>query len=115
LPDADCSFANRRAQWEANRRYGRSKLARVTVTGWRDGQGKLWKPNTVVNCKLRTAKVEEDRIICEVSWMRGEAGTQTMLTLMPKGALSPQPFAPVPLGLSPQNSGNPAGGGVTPL
>src|SRR5260221_7482697 len=43
----DLGFQTQRAQWEANSRYGRGKLARVTVTGWRDGQGKLWKPNTV--------------------------------------------------------------------
>jgi len=96
IPLTDGKYQTQRAQWEANRRYGRSKLARVTVTGWRDGQGKLWQPNTVVNVNLPTAKVQEDRVIGEVTWMRGEQGTQTVLTVMPKEALSVQPFAPIP-------------------
>jgi prophage tail gpP-like protein len=93
-------FQQLRADWEANRRYGRSKLARVTVSGWRDGSGQLWKPNTVVSVNLPTAKVVEDRVITEVTWLRGEGGTQSIITVMPKEALSVQPFftvLPVPL------------------
>jgi prophage tail gpP-like protein len=92
VPDVDSKFSAQRAQWEANRRYGRSKLARVTVTGWRCGD-KLWQPNTTVSVQLPTAKINEDRVISEVTWMRGQHGTQTVITVMPKGALSVQPFA----------------------
>jgi len=66
----------------------------VVVTGWRDGQGKLWTPNTVVNCDLPTAKVDEDRVISEVSYLRGEEGTTALLTLMPAIGLSVQQVAP---------------------
>lgn len=92
LPDPGEAYSNLRAQWEANRRFGRSRVARVHVVGWRDGQGKLWTPNTIVNVQLPTAKVKEDRIISEVTWLRGEEGTQSLLTLMPAKALSVQPF-----------------------
>jgi prophage tail gpP-like protein len=99
LPGLD-EYQTKRAQWEANRRYGRSLLVRVTVTGWRDGAGKLWKPNTLVSVDLPAAKIKGDRVIAEAVWQRGEQGTQTILTLMPPKALDVQPFAailPVPL------------------
>lgn len=91
LPDPGQAYSNRRAVWEANRRFGRSRIARVYVVGWRDGEGKLWTPNTIVNVNLPKAKVSEDRIISEVMWLRGEEGTQTLLTLMPALGLSVQP------------------------
>lgn len=61
IPDVNQLFSKQRALFEANRRWGRGKLARVVVTGWRDGQGQLWKPNSIVNVSLPTGKVNEDR------------------------------------------------------
>lgn len=97
IPDPHQEFSLKRAQWEANRRYGRSRLARVHVVGWRDGTGTLWTPNTICSVQLPTAKVQEDRVIAEVTWMRGEDGTQTILTLMPAKALSVEPFRIAPV------------------
>lgn len=97
LPDPGQSYSQKRAQWEANRRWGRSRIARVYVVGWRDGLGALWRPNTLVNVHLPTAKVKEDRIISEATWLRGEEGTQTLLTLMPAKGLSVQPFTITPV------------------
>jgi prophage tail gpP-like protein len=92
IPDPQQEFSQKRANFEANRRYGRSRLAKVLVTGWRDGAGALWAANKIVNVSLPTAKVSEDRCISEVTFMRSEEGTQTMLTLMPTVGLSVQPF-----------------------
>jgi prophage tail gpP-like protein len=60
IPDPGAEFSQKRAQWEANRRWGRSRLVRVEVTGWRDGNGKLWAANSIAPCNLPTAKVNED-------------------------------------------------------
>jgi prophage tail gpP-like protein len=99
FPDVSLQYSVRRAQWEANRRWGRAQIVRVTVTGWRDGQGKLWAPNTMVNVQLPTAKViKADRVITEVVYQRDEAGTRSILTLMPQKALEVQPFTvPIPV------------------
>jgi prophage tail gpP-like protein len=101
IPDKDQQFSQQRADWEANRRWGRSRLVRVLVTGWRDGPGgaggQLWTPNTIVSVQLPNAKVTEDRCLAEVTWMRGEQGTQALLTLMPAQALQLQPFAIGPI------------------
>lgn len=93
FPDVSIDFSKRRASWEANRRWGRSKIVRVTVTGWRDGQGKLWTPNSNVRVKLPTAGINEDRTITDVIYRRDARGTVSVLTLMPKEALSVQPYA----------------------
>jgi prophage tail gpP-like protein len=101
IPDVGFEHSKKRAQWEANRRWGRSKLVRVTVTGWRSGDGVLWTPNMMTAVDLPTAKIKEDRCVVETTWQRGERGTQTIMTLMPKEALSVEPFTaarPVPTG-----------------
>jgi prophage tail gpP-like protein len=91
-PDINLEFSQQRAQWEANRRFGRSMEVRCTVVGWRDGSGQLWKPNTIVSCRLPSAKISEDRCITAVQYLRGERGTEAVLTLMPPKALDVQPF-----------------------
>jgi prophage tail gpP-like protein len=97
IPDPKNSFSQIRAYWEANRRWGRSRQVRVEVTGWRDGSGKLWTANSLVSVNLPTAKVNEDRAIAEVSYLRDEDGTRALLTLMPAQALQPQPFTVGPI------------------
>jgi prophage tail gpP-like protein len=84
-----------RAQWEANRRYGRSLQTILHVTGWRDANDKLWTPNTIVHVAAPNLKTEGERAIFEVSWMRDEQGTYTRITVMPAGALNPKPFFPI--------------------
>ena len=37
-----------RATWERNVRMGRGNRGTVSVQGWRDADGKLWQPNTLV-------------------------------------------------------------------
>lgn len=93
LDAAGVSYSNRRALWEASRRFGRGNLITIGVTGWRDGAGKLWMPNTVVNVNAPACKVNRDLVISEVAWERGpEKGTTATLTCMPKEGLQPQPF-----------------------
>lgn len=90
------NYQDIRAQWEASRRYGQSRVAHVIVTGWRDGAGALWAPNSVVAVKSDTLKIDEDRVIAEAVWSRDDAGgTRTQLTLIPPEGMVVQPFFPV--------------------
>jgi prophage tail gpP-like protein len=93
----DGDWPRKRANWEIGRRYGRSRQIQVTVTGWRGADGQLWTPNTIVSVKCPTLKMNEDLVISEAMWMRGEQGTQTMLTLMPAKGLMPAPFLFTPV------------------
>lgn len=96
-PGPDSKWAQQRADWEIARRYGRSRQTSVTVTGWRDGKGALWAPNTVVHIEAASQKISEDWVIADAAWLRSPAtGTQTVLRCMPKDGLIPEPFHPLP-------------------
>jgi prophage tail gpP-like protein len=85
-------FLQRRANWERSRRYGRSRMARITVPSWRDSAGNIWQPNSVIGVNAPNLKIVEDRVISEVTFYRGERGTLATLTLIEKQGLTPEPF-----------------------
>lgn len=90
---AGIEVAKKQAAWEASRRIGRSKVARVTVDSWRDAAGKLWQPNTLAPVKLPSLKLDETMCIGEVTYQRSDdRGTTAELTLMPPAAFSPEPI-----------------------
>lgn len=91
--ESDGAYSNKRALWEANRRFGRGNIVTVRVTGWRQGDGRLWTPNELVRVTSPSAKLDRDMIVSEVAWERSaELGTTALLTCMPPEALQPQPL-----------------------
>jgi prophage tail gpP-like protein len=101
LPGEENKWSQQRALWEANRRFGRSQVIEVTVVGWRDGAGQLWLANTIVNVDCPTLKMQADLVIAHVSYVRGDLGTETILTCMPAAGLQPLPFHSLPSGWIP--------------
>jgi prophage tail gpP-like protein len=93
------SMAQRRADWENNRRWGRSYTVRAVVDNWRDTDGTLWQPNTTVGVNLPSLYMADKRLlITEVSYMRNLAGgTFSELTLMPEEAFAVQPTTLSPI------------------
>ncbi len=86
-----------RAQWELNRRYGRSLQVKIITDSWRDSSGALWQPNRLVSVNLPSLKLNNVQwLIAEVSFVLDENGTSCELTIMP-----PQGFLPEPLTLFP--------------
>lgn len=86
------NFAQKRVNWECNRRWGRSQAAKVTVDSWRDAKGRLWEPNTCAAIDLPTARLpKREWVISEVSFSRGARGTRADLVLMPAEAFLPEP------------------------
>jgi prophage tail gpP-like protein len=84
-----------RANWEANRRWGRSQAVTVTVDSWRDGGGTLWQPNALALVDIPSLKVS-GQIWCigSVTYNRAiGSGTTATVTLMPKEAFAPEPTA----------------------
>lgn len=62
--------------WEMNRRYGRSKQLSVTIDSWRDKDGKLWEPNTLIPVDLPTLRLPKtELLLAEVTYMRDDYGT----------------------------------------
>jgi prophage tail gpP-like protein len=96
MPGPDGKWAQQRADWENARRFGRSYEVRIEVIGWRDGDGKLWTPNTLVNVKSANLKSDADMIVVEATWRASAGGNTTVLTLMPPQGLQPAPFHFIP-------------------
>lgn len=79
----DCK---KRAQWERNTRYGRSRAIVYTVLGWQHANG-LWLPNQLVPVKDSYMNINEDRLIVSVQFsIDDSAGQITEIQLMPKEA-----------------------------
>ncbi len=86
-------IAEDRAQWEANRRWGRSQVVRLTCDNWRDSAGTLWTPNALVRIEIPSIQcASDDWVIGRVTFLRGaERGTVADLEIMPKQAFLPEP------------------------
>jgi prophage tail gpP-like protein len=87
----DTQRCQERARWEALTRAARGDQARVTVQGWRDQAGKLWRPNTIVPVSSPALGLSGDFLITEVSSQLGSGGTTTAINLMRPDAFQVQP------------------------
>jgi prophage tail gpP-like protein len=92
-------IAQERANWEAARRAGRSQVVHVLTDSWRDGDGLLWTPNTLVPISIPSLKIPESTfmLISEVTYTLDEHGTHAQLVLMPPDAFKPEPTILQPL------------------
>jgi prophage tail gpP-like protein len=97
------NYLQQRAQWEAAVRLGRGFRPTITVRGWRDDAGVLWKPNTTVLVQDEWLAVDRELLISGVRYLLDdEEGTRTELTLTLPEAFLP---APIPLVPTVQNMG----------
>ncbi|PLX49111.1 MAG: hypothetical protein C0613_08290 [Desulfobulbaceae bacterium] len=89
--------ANRRAEWQRNVQYGRSRSAVYTGSGWRHADG-LWRPNTNVLVRdewmgFTGANGQgEWLMIGTVEYVIDEGGKRTRLTVMPREAYDMEPL-----------------------
>ncbi|GJG92831.1 phage baseplate assembly protein [Cupriavidus pauculus] len=83
----------RRAVWEMNRRIARGNIVTLTTDSWRDADGALWEPNTLVHITAPTVKVPDAMmLIGSVTYRLDESGTHADLVLMPSDAFTPEPY-----------------------
>ncbi|MEX3691889.1 phage baseplate assembly protein [Paraburkholderia sp. BR14263] len=91
-------LARRRAIWEMNRRIGRAAAVTVVTDSWRDADGVLWTPNTLVPIDLPRLKLQDEVwLIGDVTYMRDGDGTRAALTIMRPDAYRPEPLALQPM------------------
>lgn len=93
------SDARRRAQWEATVRAAQSTQATIEVVGWRQSDGTLWRPNQLVPLKSPWLGIDQEMLITDVKYFKGEAGTTCTLSLEPKEAYIPEPTVSEKTGL----------------
>lgn len=79
--------------WEMNRRFGRSRVLHVTVDSWRDTDGKLWEPNTLIPVTAPQLNLDNDAwLLGEVTFQKDERGTTAEMMLMPPQAFMVEPY-----------------------
>lgn len=86
-------IAEKRAQWEAARRWGRSQKLAILCDNWRDVSGALWTPNFTASAVFPDVKVSAPAwVVSEVVFGRKEGeGTTAQVVMMPKDAFLPEP------------------------
>ncbi len=88
---ADTADCQRRAQWQRNVAWGRSRQATYTVTGWQNDTGP-WSPNALVPVRDEWLGINADRLISSVTFKQDEQGQRTKLAVMPAEAFDLVPL-----------------------
>lgn len=83
--------AKKRAEWEALVRSAGSSVLQVVVAGFRQGNGALWKKNTIAPVYIPSLYINSDMLISEVSFTKSGSGSETALTLKRPDAFAPEP------------------------
>lgn len=86
------SIYQSRAQWEATVRLGRAWRAVITVQGWRDDAGALWKPNTTVPVEDEFLGIKDTLLIPTVKLNIDERGETADLTVTRREAFDIKPL-----------------------
>lgn len=86
--------AQLRADWELNRRIGRSFQLALRVFGYRDSSGTIWTPNKLVSIKFPYLDIgSTEFLITNCSYEQNQDGSVTTMILMPPSAFAIQPTA----------------------
>lgn len=89
---ASVSVCKLRAQWEQSVRIGKSSQITVSVPGWRQGDGSLWRPNQLAVVKAPWLGINLELLITEVTLKDDDStGKQAQLLLEPASAYVPDP------------------------
>ena len=87
------AMAQRRAEWQARYNAARGTEATITVKGWQQPDGGLWKTNQIVPVKMnRFLKLERDLLIVRTGFrLDNQSGATTELTVGPAEGWAPDP------------------------
>lgn len=84
----DPEWFRRRAEWERAARAGRSRVFTATVTGWRDKDGALFRPNAMVRLDDDFLGAHGTYVIADVRLSLSDQGRLSELTLTDKEAFA---------------------------
>ena len=88
----DAAGMQRRANWERNYAQGRATMARLTVPGWRQADGTLWKENQIASVTAPFAQIDQDLLIARVRFtVSPKMGKRTELEVGPVSGFTPDP------------------------
>lgn len=75
-----------RANWELNTRIGRSRRFSISVVGWQQENGSIWKVNQLVFTRSDALGVYDQLLIAGINFSMDENGQIATLTLTPQDA-----------------------------
>lgn len=76
-----------RAEWEKTVRMGRGNRGSITVQGWTDAAGRVWRPNTLVSVTSPMLHLQDaEMLIVGCLFTLDESGTRTALSIARKEA-----------------------------
>ena len=93
---SDPGFLPIRAAWEASFRSGKGEGFSITVAGWRDANGALYAPNTMIRLEDDFLACHETLLVVSVKLTLAEGGQLAELTLCRKEAFLPAPLTSLP-------------------
>ena len=77
---------------------GRSMQVHLSTDSWRDSEGTLYEPNTLVDIDLPGLKLKPKTwLIADVTYMKDEQGTRADLVIMPPQAFYQEPITLYPI------------------
>jgi prophage tail gpP-like protein len=79
---ADDAEAFKRADWEMRRRRAHAKKASVSVVGWHQEDGTLWKTNQMIWIKAPYLGLDREMLISQVTFTYGAGGELAELDLV---------------------------------
>lgn len=90
----DVSYMRKRALWERTIRRAKGTSVKVTVQGWRMGDGQLWPLGWLVPVNIPYMGIDQTLLIAKVTLTKGMEGTRAELELKDKDAFAPEPEKP---------------------
>lgn len=94
----DLAGAQARAEWERAVRRGRARRVTITLTGWRDADGGLWRVNTRVPYRDDILGIDAELLVASVQLQRSDQGTTATLELADPAAFTPDPTGETEIG-----------------
>jgi prophage tail gpP-like protein len=95
---ADAKRCQQRAEWEAANREAKARKITLTVQGWRQADGDLWRINQRVHVTCPWMRVDEAWLVASVAFQLDESGSLTELTLVGQKAFDLLPEIPAAQG-----------------
>lgn len=81
------------AEWRKARSVGESLSARVTMPDYKDPNGNIWWPNTLIRVSADRMDLRREMIVSGVDYSFSSGGTQVTLALKHPAAYTPKPRA----------------------
>ena len=90
--NADARACADRAKYEKQSRFAKAHEVTLTVRGWRQTSGALWKPNMIVTYVDPLLGFERDMLVVECEYRVATSGTETIMKIGLPDGYSAEPY-----------------------